>query len=157
VIRSELTQFDADAYALTHVVEVLVSCYTVEVAPPLSIYSFFSSSPALQVICNPRSIKAHSYALHFHHALTLFFSQHRGVCLVLCWAPRDDNLEGDQLARALTTTACRWSITDLPNSMDHILSVAYQKDHAHRQAFLNWEKDYHLARACNALQVSTTG
>jgi hypothetical protein len=54
VIGSELTQFDADAYALARVAEVMAQCYTTEVAPPQSIYIFCSSSPAMQAIWNPR-------------------------------------------------------------------------------------------------------
>jgi hypothetical protein len=63
VIGTDLTQFDADTYVLARVVEVLAQCYTAEVAPPLSTYLFCSSAPAMQVILNPRSIKAHSYSL----------------------------------------------------------------------------------------------
>jgi hypothetical protein len=63
VIRMELTQFDADAYVLARAAEVLAQCYTAKVAPPTLIYLFCSSLPALQVVQNTRSIKAHSYAL----------------------------------------------------------------------------------------------
>jgi hypothetical protein len=62
VIGMELTQFDADAYVLARVAEVLAQCYTLEVAPPLRIFFFCSSLPALQAVQNPRTIKAHAYA-----------------------------------------------------------------------------------------------
>jgi hypothetical protein len=61
------------------------------------------------------------------------------------------------MARSLAATACRKNLADLPNSMDCILSAAYQKDRAHRRAFHQWELDYHLARAHNNLQISATG
>jgi hypothetical protein len=90
VIGSELTQFNADAYVLARAAETLAQCYTQEVAPPLCILFFCSSSPALQAVQNTGSTKAHSYTLRFHKALTTFFSVHREVQLVLCWAPKDD-------------------------------------------------------------------
>jgi hypothetical protein len=157
VAGMELTQFDADAYTLARTAEVLASSYMNEVAPPLTIYMFNRSSPAIQAVKNPRSIKAHSYALCFHKALTAFFLSHRDVHIILCWAPRNDELDRSRMASNLAATACRTDLADLPNGMDHIQSTAYQKDHAHRRAFLNWEKDYYLACAHNNLQVSATG
>jgi hypothetical protein len=106
VIGTELTQFDADAYVLARAAEVLTQCYTPEVAPPLHIFLFCSSSPALWAVQNPRAVKAHTYSLHFHKVLTTFFSNHGNVRMVLCWAPKDDNLEGDRMARSLAATAC---------------------------------------------------
>jgi hypothetical protein len=152
-----MTQFDADAFALVRTAEILASSYTSEVAPPLTIYVFNSSSPAMQAVKNPRSIKAHSYTLRFHRALTSFFLTHRDIHIILCWAPKDDELEGSRMASNLATAACRMDLADLPNGMDHVQSVAYQKDRARRRAFLNWEKDYHLACTHNDLQVSATG
>jgi hypothetical protein len=157
VIGTELTQFDADAYVLARAAEVLAQCYTSEVAPPLLIFFFCSSSPALQAVQNLRTVKAHTYTLRFHKALTTFFSIHSNVRLVLCWAPKDDDLEGDQMARSLAATACRRNLADLPNGMDRILSAAYQKDRARRRAFHQRELDYHLDRAHNDLQISATG
>jgi hypothetical protein len=154
---SELTQFDADVFTLARTAEVLASSYTDGVAPPLTIYLFNASSPAIQAVKNPRSIKAHAYALRFHKALTTFFLSHRDVHIILCWAPRDDELEGSRLASFLATGACRVDLADLPNGMDHVQSAAYQKDRARRRAFLNWEKDYWLARTHNDLQVNATG
>jgi hypothetical protein len=156
VIGTDLTQFNADAYVLARAAEVLAQCYTTEVAPPNSIYLFCASSPALQAVLNPRSIKAHSFALRFHHALTTFFSTHRGR-ITLCWAPKDDSLEGNWLARSLASQVCRRESADLPDGMDHIQSAAFQKDHAHRKAFHQWELDYHLARACNTQHIESTG
>jgi hypothetical protein len=156
VIGTELTQFDADAYVLARAAEVLAQCYTPEVAPPLHIFFFCSSLLALQAVQNPRAVKAHTYSLRFHKALTTFFSIHSNVHLVLCWAPKDDNLEGDRMARSLATAACQKNLADLPNGMDRILSAAYQKDRARRRAFHQWELDYHLARAHNDLQISAT-
>jgi hypothetical protein len=157
VIGTELTQFNADAYMLARAAEILAQCYTPEVAPPLRIFFFCSSSLALQVVQNTRSNKAHTYTLRFHKALTMFFSSHREVHLVLCWVPKDDDLEGDRMARSLAAAACCQNLADLPDGMDRILSAAYQKDRAHRRAFHQWEMDYHLARARNDLQVNATG
>jgi hypothetical protein len=126
------------------------------VAPPLTIYIFNASSPAIQAVKNPWSIKAHSYALRFHKALTNLFLSHRDVHIILCWAPRDDELEGLRMASNLAAGACRVDLTDLPNGMDHVQPTAYQKDCAHRRVFLHWERDYWLARAHNNLQVSAT-
>jgi hypothetical protein len=157
VAGSELTQFDADAFALARMAETLASTYTDGVAPPLTIYIFNNSSPAMQAVKNPRSIKAHSFALRFHKALTSFFLSHRDVHVILCWAPKDDELEGSRLANHLAAGACRVDLADLPNGMDRVQSAAYQKDRARRNAFLNWEKDYWLDRARNNLQVDATG
>jgi hypothetical protein len=151
------TQFDADTYVLARAAEVLAQCYTPEVAPPTIIYLFCSSSPALQAVQNTRSIKAHSYALRFHKVLTTFFNTHDGTRIVLCWAPKDDSLEGNWLARSLAIRACGKDLADLPDGMDHIQSTAYQKDHARRWAFHQWELDYQLARVRNHLHVNATG
>jgi hypothetical protein len=157
VAGSELTQFDTDAYALARTAEILASSYTDRVAPPLTIYVFNSSSPALQAVKNPWSIKAHSYVLRFHKALTNLFLSHRDVHIVLCWIPGDDELEGSWMASTLAAAACGVDLADLPNGMDRVQSAAYQKDRAHRRAFANWEKDYWLAHAHNDLQVEATG
>jgi hypothetical protein len=157
VAGSELTQFDTDAYALAWTAEVLASSYTDGVAPPLTIYVLNSSSLAIQAIKNPQLIKAHSYVLIFHKALTTLMLSHRDIHIIMCWAPGDDELEGSRMASTLASAACRTDLADLPNGMDHVQSAAYQKDHACRRAFLNWEKDYWLACAHNDLQVSTTG
>jgi hypothetical protein len=153
----ELTQFNADAFVMARTAEVLASSYSDGVAPPLTIYIFNSSSPAIQAVKNPRSIKAHAYMLRFHKALTTLFLSHRDVHIILCLAPRDDELEGSRLVSYLATGACRVDLADLPNGMDRIQSAAYQKDRARRRTFLNWEKDYWLARAHNDLQVNATG
>jgi hypothetical protein len=134
----------------------MAQCYTVEVAPPDHTYIFCASSPALQAVQNPRSIKAHSFALRFHQALTTFFSSHNGR-ITLCWAPKDDSLEGNWLARTLASQACRRDIADLPNHMDRILSAAFQKDHARRAAFHQWELDYKAARTRNTTHLESYG
>jgi hypothetical protein len=111
----------------------------------------------MQAVKNPWSIKAHSYALCFHKVLTTFFLIHKDVHIVLCWAPKDDELEGLRMASTLVAASCRVDLADLPNGMDHVQSAAFQKDRARRRAFLSWERDYWLARAHNDLQVSATG
>jgi hypothetical protein len=99
----------------------MAQCYTAEVAPPAHTYFFCASSPALQAVLNPRSVKAHSFALRFHHALTTLFTLHNGH-ITLCWAPRDDSLEGNLMACSLASQVCGRERADLPNRMDRILS-----------------------------------
>jgi hypothetical protein len=156
VIGTDLTQFDADAYVLARVAEVMAQCYTVEVAPPEHTHFFCSSSPAMQAVMNPRSIKAHSFALRFHRALTTFFSLHGGL-ITLCWAPKDDSLEGNRMAHSLASQVYSRGTADLPNSMDRILSAAFQKDRARRAAFHQWELEYKVARTRNTLHIESTG
>jgi hypothetical protein len=156
VIGTDLTQFNADTYVLARAVEVMAQNYTAEVAPPDHTYIFCASSPALQAVQNPRSIKAHSFALRFHRALTTFFSFHNGH-ITLCWAPKDDSLEGNWLARSLASQVCRRERIDLPNSMDRILSAAFQKDHARRAAFHQWGLEYKAARTRNTLHIVSHG
>jgi hypothetical protein len=110
----------------------------------------------MQAIINPRSIKAHSFALRFHHALTTFFSTHRGH-ITLCWAPKDDSLEGNWLARSLASQVCRRGSADLPDGMNRILLAAFQKDCTRKRAFHQWELDYRLARTRNAQHIESTG
>jgi hypothetical protein len=156
VIGTDLTQFDADAYVLARVAEVMAQCYTAEVAPPEHTYLFCSSSLAMQAVMNLQSIKAHSFALRFHCALTTYFSLHGGL-ITLCWAPKDDSLEGNWMARSLASQVCSRGTVDLPNSMDRILSAAFQKDRARRAAFHQWELEYKVARTRNALHIESTG
>jgi hypothetical protein len=156
VIGSDLTQFDADAYVLARAVEVMAQCYTAEVAPPNHTYVFCASSPALQAVRNLRSIKAHSFALRFHRALTTFFSLH-DAHITLCWAPKDDSLEGNLMAQSLASQVCSRNRADLPNSMDRILSAAFQKDRACRAAFHQWELEYKAARTRNTLHIESYG
>ena len=105
-IGSELTQFDADAYALARTAETLAHYYTEEVPPPANIFILSPSAPALQAVKNPRSKKAHSFALRFHKALTLFSLFHRDTGIFLVWAPIDDELVGSRLAHHLAAEAC---------------------------------------------------
>jgi hypothetical protein len=156
VIGTDLTQFDADAFVLARAAEVMAQCYTAEVAPPNHTYLFCASSLALQAVQNPRSIKAHSFALRFHRTLTTFFSLHAGH-ITLCWAPKDDSLEGNLMARSLASQVCSRNHADLPNSMDCILSATFQKDHACRAAFHQWELDYKAARTHNTLHIESYG
>jgi hypothetical protein len=156
VIGTELTQFDADAYVLARAAEVMAQCYTAEVAPPDHTYIFCASSPALQAVQNPRSIKAHSFALRFHRALTTFFSLHSSQ-ITLCWAPKDDSLGGNWLARKLASQVCCREVADLPNRMNRILSAAYQKDRARKAAFHQWELEYKAARTRNTIHIESYG
>jgi hypothetical protein len=71
-----LTQFDADAYALARTAEEITSTYTDEVPPPDNIFIISNLASALQAVQNPQSIKAHSSALCFHRALTTLTLRH---------------------------------------------------------------------------------
>ena len=73
-ISSELTQFDADMAAIAKAVEVMVTYYTQEWAPPANIFLFSNTSSTIQAVKNPQSKKAHSFVLRFHQALTSFLS-----------------------------------------------------------------------------------
>jgi hypothetical protein len=75
-IGSELMQFDADTYAIARTAETLAEYYTEEVQPPVNFFLLSNNALALQVVKNPRSIKAHAAAVQFHKALMLLTSHH---------------------------------------------------------------------------------
>jgi hypothetical protein len=93
-----LTQFDADAYALARTAEEIAHTYTDEVPPPDNIFIISNLASALQAVKNPRSVKAHSSALRFHRALTTFTLCHSHVAFYLVWSPADGDLEGFRMA-----------------------------------------------------------
>jgi hypothetical protein len=97
-IRSELMQFDADAYAIAQTAETLAEYYTEEVQPPVNFFLLSNNASALQAVKNTRSVKAHDAALCFHKAITLLTLRHRQVSYFLVWAPADDSLEGHNMA-----------------------------------------------------------
>jgi hypothetical protein len=101
-----LMQFDADAYMLARMVEEITHTYTDEVPPPDNIFIFSNSASALQAVQNTRSIKAHSSALHFHCALTIFTLCHSHVSFYLVWSPVDGDLEGFQMASTWAAATC---------------------------------------------------
>ena len=142
-IGSELTQFDADAVAIAKAVEVMVTYYTHERAPPANIFLFNNNSSAIQAVKNPQSRKVHAYTLRFHQALTTFYLTHADVALYLVWAPADDYLDRYKLASYIASEAAHG---DPHNRLDRIQSVAYQKDHARRLVFQKWEREYYLDR-----------
>ena len=143
-IGSELTQFDADAAAIAKAIEEVVRFHlSSDSAPPSIIYLFSNNSSAIQAVKNPRSKKAHSYAVRFHNALTAFYLRFSGTTIVLAWAPADDELEGYRLAGYIASEA---AYGDPPNGLDRIQSAAFQKDRARRLAFANWERDYYRDR-----------
>ena len=136
----EVTQFDAGVCALAMAGESLAERYGPGTAPPPVIYIFGADNSALQAIRNLRSLKAHSYCVRFHRALTTFFLIHRDVRLTLAWAPKNEDLYPDHLAMELATEA----VMEFPLSgMDSIQSAAYQKDCARCCAFSQWEEEYH--------------
>jgi hypothetical protein len=61
-----------------------------------------------------------------------------------------------QREKAVAKVHC-WDSDPRTWKPNRVQSAAYQKDRAHRRAFLNWEKDYWLAHAHNDLQVDVTG
>jgi hypothetical protein len=134
--------------------EEITHMYTDEVPPPDNIFIFSNSASALQAVQNPQSIKAHSSALRFHRALTIFTLRHSHVSFYLVWSPADRDLEGFRMASTWATTAC---LHDPPNGLDRVQSAAFQKDQAHAQAFLNWEVDFHRERCISDFQAAVTG
>jgi hypothetical protein len=149
-----LTQFDADAYALARTAEEITHTYTDEVPPPDNIFIISNSASALQAVKNPRSIKAHASALRFHRALTIFTLRHSHVSFYLVWSPADGDLEGFRMASTWAAAAC---LHDPPNGLDRIQSAAYQKDRARARAFLNWEVDFHRERCISDFRAAVTG
>jgi hypothetical protein len=125
--RGNLTQFDADAYALARTAEEITHTYTNEVPPPDNIFIFSTSASALQAVKNPCSVKAHSSALRFHCALTTFTLRYSHIAFYLVWSPADGDLEGFWMASTWATTAC---LHDPPNRLDRVQSAAFQKDRA---------------------------
>ena len=51
----------------------------------------------MQAVKNPRSTKAHSFAMRFHFALTKFFLLFSDVSLTVIWAPLDITLDRSRL------------------------------------------------------------
>jgi hypothetical protein len=137
-----LTQFNADAFALARAVEEITHTYTDKVPPPDNFFIISNSASALQAVQNPQSLKAHLSALRFHHALTLLTLCHSSVSFYLVWSPVDGNLEGFRLASTWASAAC-WHKP--PNRLDHVQSAAFQKDRALAQAFTNWDVDFYQA------------
>ena len=136
----EVTQFDMGVCALAMAGESLAERYREGTAPPPVIYIFGVDNSALQAICNLRSLKAHSYCVRFHKALTTFFLLHRDMRLILAWSPKNEDLYPDHRATELATEAAM----EFPLSgMDSVQSAAYQKDQAQRRAFTQWEEEYH--------------
>jgi hypothetical protein len=152
--RGNLTQFDTDAYALARTAEEITHTYTDEVPPPDNIFIISNSASALQAVQNPHPIKAHSSALRFHRALTIFTLRHSHISFYLVWSPADSDLEGFQVASTWAATAC---LHDPPNGLDHVQSAAFQKDQARTQAFLNWEVDFHRERCISDFWAPVTG
>ena len=153
-VGSEVTQFDAGVCALAMAGESLAERYGEGTAPPPIIYIFGADNSALQAIHNPRSLKAHSFCVRFHKALTSFFLIHRDVRLILAWSPKNEDLYPDRLARELAAEAAN---EFPPSGMDSVQSAAYQKDRARRHAFAQWEEEYHLNRMLEVAKTNWLG
>jgi hypothetical protein len=153
-IGSELTQFDADAFAIARSAETLANIYTVEASPPVNFFLLSNNASALQAVRNPRSIKAHGAAIRFHRALTLLTLRHSQVSIFLVWAPSDDTLPGLTLAHD-AALAASWNTP--PDGMDRIQSAAFQKDRARKKAFANWEREFGLERCLAQFRLRWTG
>ena len=126
-IGSDLTQFDADAAALAKAVEVLSTFYCSAGAPPppTNIFLLTASLSAMQAVKNLWSMKAHSFAMRFHIALTKFFLLFTNVSLTVVWAPFDITLAGSRLASFIAEEA---ALGSPPDGLDRIQSAAFQKD-----------------------------
>ena len=97
---------------------------------------------------------AHSYALHFHQALTMFFLRFSHVSLTVIWAPFDITLLGFRLASFIAEEAVHGTP---PDGLDRIQSAAFQKDRARKIAFCNWERDFFLNRTLEAFNFHWHG
>jgi hypothetical protein len=153
-IGSELTQFDADAYAIVRTAETLAEYYTEEVPPPVNFFLLSNNASALQAVKNPHLVKAHAAALRFHKALTLLTMRHRQVSYFLVWVPADDYLAGHNMAVEAAKEAS-WGLP--PDGMDHIQSASFQKSRARQKAFLAWEHEFGLERCLAQFRLCWTG
>jgi hypothetical protein len=153
-IGSELTQFDADAFAIARSAETLANIYAVEASPPANFFLLSNNASALQAVKNPRSIKAHGAAIRFHRALTLLSLCHSQISIFLVWAPSDDTLPGLTMAKE-SALAASWGLP--PDGMDRIQSAAFQKDRARKKAFANWEHEFGLERCLAQFKLRWTG
>ena len=155
-IGSDLTQFDADVAALTKAVEVFSDFYCSDGAPPPPSQTFLlsSSSSAILAVTNPHSMKAHSYSMRFHFALTKFFLLFSTSSLTLVWAPFDATLTGSRLVAFIAEEA---AFGTPPDGLDRIQSAAFQKERARKVAFRNWERDYYLDRTLEAFNFRWLG
>ena len=151
MVGSEVTQFDANCFALAKAAECLATTYTADIDCPPVVYFFSSDNSVLQTIRNPRSTKAHSFCVHFHKALTTFFLSHRDIRLVLAWSPKNDALALDLLTRNCAVEACK---EFPPQGMDSVQSAAYQKNRARAKAFSEWADTYNRN---HLLETARTG
>jgi hypothetical protein len=153
-IGSELTQFDADAFAIARTAETLAEYYTEEVQPPVNFFLLSNNASALQAVKNPRTTKAHAAAIRFHKALTLLTLRHRQVSYFLVWALSDVSLEGHNTAVEAAKEAS-WKTP--PDGMDRVQSASFQKDRARHKAFLDWEHEFGLERCLATFKLRWTG
>ncbi|KAH9019255.1 hypothetical protein EDB85DRAFT_2153920 [Lactarius pseudohatsudake] len=138
----DMLQFDAGAFTLARTAEALAVDYADEVVPPDQIFILSPSSSALQAVKNPRSQSASKAALMFHQSLTTLVLRHPDLLLHLVWIPRDEELEGQNVAHLRAQEAARLDLPDQP----HLRSAAFQKRRAREEAFHSWAFDWYLAR-----------
>ena len=153
-VGSEVTQFDANCFALAKAAECLNTRYSADLDCPPIIYFFSHDNSALQAIHNLRSIKAHSHCTRFHKVLTTFFLTHRDIRLILAWSPKNDDLALDLLAREQAAEASR---EFPPQGMDSVQSAAYQKSRAHIRAFEQWAHKYNQEHLAESARTSWLG
>ena len=153
-VGSEVTQFDANCFALAKAAECLNTTYAADSDCPPIVYFFSHDNSALQAICNPRSVKAHIHCIRLHKALTTFFLTHRDVRLVLAWSPKNDDLSLDLLAHQNAAEAC---LEFPPQGMDSIQLAAYQKSRAHIQAYDQWAHKYNQERLTESARTGWLG
>ncbi|KAH9010109.1 hypothetical protein EDB84DRAFT_1516786 [Lactarius hengduanensis] len=114
---------------------------------------FSPSSSALQAVRNPRSKSASKAALTFHQSLTTLILRHPDLLIHLVWSPRDEELEGQNVAHHQALAAARLD----PPDNHHFRSAAFQKRRARAEAFHNWAFDFHLARVEGEWREITRG
>ncbi|KAH9046212.1 hypothetical protein EDB84DRAFT_1629057 [Lactarius hengduanensis] len=149
----DMLQFDAGAFTLARTAEALAVDYADEVVPPDQIFILSPSSSALQAVKNPRSQSASKAALMFHQSLTTLVLRHPDLLLHLVWIPRDEELEGQNVAHLRAQEAARLDPPDQP----HLRSAAFQKRRAREEAFHSWAFDWYLARVEGQWRELTRG
>ncbi|KAH9015371.1 hypothetical protein EDB85DRAFT_2156743 [Lactarius pseudohatsudake] len=86
-------------------------------------------------------------------SLTTLVLRHPDLLLHLVWIPRDEELEGQNVAHLRAQEAARLDPPDQP----HLRSAAFQKRRAREEAFHSWAFDWYLARVEGQWRELTRG
>ena len=137
-----VVQNDVTLFGIAKATEWLNLVYSGQ-TPPKHVYLLCQNSSALQGITKVSSYDNQKSVLLFHHSLTSFCSQHRGVGITLVWSPVDRDRVQDSTVRLKALAAC----TLTPRaSLNRVQSAAYQKQVTRRRAFTKWAEEWHAER-----------